>query len=441
MGLLSRLNPFSGSRYASEGTTSDRPAGWFLKWANGGPSNVGGTNVTEQTSLNYLAIFACVSLISSTIASLPLVTYQRKGRSRVRATNTDIYKILHDELNVNMSAMTGREAGIAHILTWGNSFSQIVTNKSGSKVLGIYPQGPDVVRVCKNNSGDLYYEIMQRNSNKVLATLQADEMLHVPGLGFDGMVGYSPIRVAKTAINTGLRMEKEAERFITRGIRPPGAIKFPAGTKFRDDQDAIKYRNNFKSIHANEDGSEEIMILEDGADWMQLGIDPESAQLLESRKFTRRELCGIYRVPPHMIGDVEASTSWGTGIEEQKNAFVTFCLLTWMKRIEQEYNRKLFGGSKDTYCEHLAEGMMRGSMKTRADSLKIMHERGIITDNEWREIENLNPLPGGDVRHYNLSEGRIDENGNTIPPDSQAIDEEDDNDDTALDLLPTMQEE
>src|SRR5262249_31527758 len=159
--------------------------------------------------------------------------------------------------------------------------------------------------------GELEYEVYDRQTGQVIETLPRDEVLHVPGLSFDAMCGYSMVRVARHTIRTGVAQDREAERFITRGIRPPGAVKFPPGEKA-----ALRFRDSFRRLHSSEEGSLNVIILEDGADWQSLGVDPESAQLLESRKFTALEICGIYHVPPHMVGLVEKTTGWGTGIEE-----------------------------------------------------------------------------------------------------------------------------
>lgn len=416
-GMMRRMISTTGKWLASVGgTTLAAPAVWFRNFTSGNPGNEAQPYVNEHTSLSYLAVYNCVSLIASSIAALPFMVYERRGRNRERATERPEYRMLQVEPNADMSAMSAREAGAAHLLTWGNSYSQIIKNKSGSTVLGLYLLTPDLVRPVRDDRKKIGYEVKDRQTNQVIAVLPAEEMLHVPGLGFDGLIGYSPIRVARSAVRVGMSQDLEAEKFITRGIRPPGAIKFPAGQRFKSEQDAMAYRKRFQDIHAGPESQTNAIILEDGADWMSLGVDPKSAQLLESRRFSRREICGLYRVPPVMVGDVDGSTSWGTGISEQKDGFVTFTLLSWMKRVEQEYNRKLFGGGEgEFYCEHVAEGLLRGDIQKRSAALQIQHMRGIITDNEWRELENRNPVDGGDVRHYPLAEGRIDLEGNILP--------------------------
>lgn len=418
-----RLNNIGHGIVTAAGFTLAKPTRAFVNWATGGRiyGSLSGPAVNEQSALNYLTIYSCVDLIASTIASLPLITYERKGKNRYRATENPIYDLLQNEFNEETSAISGRETAMAHLLTWGNSYTQIVRNKSGSKVLSLHNIGPDVTTPRRYDNGQLYYEVRERGSLKVIAELPPHEVLHVPGLGFDGVVGYSPVRMAQIAIRTGMRQDSEGYKFISRGIRPPGAIKMAPGKKFKDKQEAIQWRERFDALHTGEDAQNNIMFLEDGSEWVTIGIDPEAAQFLESRKFTRRELCGFYRVPPHMIGDTEASTSWGTGIEEQKNGFVTFCLLRWMAKVEKEKNRKFFGGDRDYYVKHNLEGLLRGSILQRSQALEIQHRRGIISDNEWREIEDLNPVDGGDVRHYQLSEGRIDENGDDMPAEEATV--------------------
>lgn len=394
------------------------PEPWFIQWATGNQGLEQGPYVNEHTALNYLAVYSCVSLIAGAIAALPLVTYRQDGRKKTRATDLRVYSVLHDEFNPRMSSAVARETMTGHLLTWGNEYAQIIRNKSGSEVVQLQPLGPDIVEPRLNDRGDVVYDVFDRETRKKVATLDSEDMIHVPGMGFDGICGYSPIRVAKKAIRCGMAQDNEAERFITRGIRPPGAIKFPTGRKFKDQAEAEKFRAGFRKLHNSEDNSLNIMVLEDGASWEALGIDPESAQLLESRQFSRGEIAGLYRVPPHLVGDVNKVTSWGTGIAEQVDGFVKFTLLPWLVKKEMEKNRKLFGNSKDLYCKYTLEGLERANLANRTASLFTQFQCGAITQNEWREVEDRNPLPGGDVSFYPLNLGRVDSEGNDIPPPS-----------------------
>lgn len=399
------------------GATLASPPDWFRNFLNGNPGGEPGPVVNEHTALNYAALYSCVSLIAGTVASLPLKVYRRRADGgQDEAVERYEYDRLQYEFNPNTSAMTGRETGLGHLLTWGNSYCQIVRNLLPSRdVIRLQPLGPDIVCPETNDKGELVYDVYDRATGKVVETLRRDEMLHVPGLSFDAMCGYSTVRIAKSILRSGLAQDREAERFITRGIRPPGAIKMPAGKKFADEKQAIKFRDSFRRIHSQEDSSLNIIILEDGTEWQDIGFDPESAQLLESRNFSAEQICGIYRVPPHMIGLISKSTSWGTGIEEQTIGFVVYALLPILRRIEQEYNRKLFRGDKSLYCEHVLSGLLRGDHLKRSQALQIMAQYGIITVNEWRRLEGMNPVPGGNVRYFPLNMGRTDEDGKDIP--------------------------
>lgn len=390
---------------------------WFAQWLSGNPGGVsGGPIVNEHTALNYLTVYSCVSLIAGTISALPLVTYRKAGAGRVRATDLRAYHVLHDEYNPDTSAPVGRETQTGHLLTWGNSYEQIVRNKSGSQVLALQNLPPDITRPYRTKAGDLRYDVKDRETGQTAADLGADEVVHIPALGFDGVVGYSPVRMAKAAIRAGMAQDNEAERFITRGIRPPGAVKFPEGRKFPNEQAAQRWRDTFRRIHSTEESSLNVVVLEDGADWVSIGLDPESAQLLESRKLSSKQVCGLYRVPPHLIGEVDATTSWGTGIAEQVDGFIKFALLPWVNKAEKERTRKLFGPTGEVYCKHLMEALERADILKRTQAIvqQILH--GYLSPNEAREIEDRNPAPGMDFFIYPLNSGRVDAEGNDIPP-------------------------
>src|SRR5581483_9202508 len=164
------------------------------------------------------------------------------------------------------------------------------------------------------------------------------------------------------------------------------------------------------------DSQVNVIILEDGAEWVELGVDPKSAQLLDSRKYSKKEICGMYRVPPFLVGDVDSSTSWGTGIGEQKQGFVDYCLMGWVRRVECELKRKLGRDDPDVYYRHQVEELLRGDLLKRTQAREIQHRRGVITDNEWRLDEHLDAVEGGDVRHFPLNEGRVTEEGEELAP-------------------------
>lgn len=402
-------------------TTFANPSPDFVSFLTGNPGGLAGPVVNEHTALKYAALYSCVTLIAGTIAALPLITYRRTGRGRVRAADRPEYRLLHDEFNPDTAAPVGREATVGHLLTWGNGYTQIVFNKSGSAAVELRNLCPDLVCPYRDKGRGLRYEVYERGNPDPVADLPGAEVIHVPALGYDGLVGYSPVRMAAAVIRAGMAQDLEAEKFVTRGIRPPGAITFRDGVKFPDQQAATRWRDTFRAAHATTDSTLNALVLEDGAKWVQLGIDPESAQLLESRQFSRAEVCGLYHVPPHMIGDTDKSSSWGAGIAEQVAGFIKFALLPWVNKIEKEKTRKLFRGNPDLFCEHMMDGLERADIEKRTAAITKQIEWGMLSPNEGRAIENKNPYDGGDVWFYPLNFGRVDEDGNDIAPPAAAM--------------------
>ena len=411
---MSAPDQFAAFRDAPPASAGDStlaaPAQWFVNWARAGSDSV---HVNEFTAVSLSAIYSCVKLISGSIAALPMKVYRRRDDGgQDEAPGEPEYPILKDEFNGNTSAMTGRQAGVAHLLTWGNSYAQVV--RSRGRVVALQPLGPDCVHPRLLN-GRLVYDVHQRGGGGEIVTLRREDVLHVPGIGFDSLVGYSTARVNRGLFTTAAAQDKVARDFAVRGIRPPGGIRFPPGKKFKSPAEAAEFRRNFLQIHAYEDEKDlHTVILEDGAEWFQLGVNPETFQLLESRQFSRGEVAGVFLVPPHMMGDSDKASSWGTGIGEMTAGFLTYCLLPHIRSIEAEYNRKLFGDRPGLFCEHVLAGLLRADTFKRTQSLEILHRRGIVTDNEWRKLEGLNPVPGGDVRHFPLNEARVDADGETL---------------------------
>jgi HK97 family phage portal protein len=404
-------------------STLSHPESWFFNWATGNPGGESAPVVNEVTMLNYLAVYSCVNLIAGSLSTVPLITYERDRKKRTieRASDTRVYRILHDEFNPRMSSVVARETMFGHLLTWGNCYAQIVWNKSGSEVVEINPIGPDVVEVRHDDGGMPVYDVYQRGDrSKPIHTLTAREVLHVPAIGFDGICGYSQARIARNALRSGMATDRSAEQFATNGFKPPGVIEMPAGKKFGSTQEGIKFIEDFRKIHMVKDSQGKVVVLQDGATWKQTGVDMESAQTLESRKFTRGEIAGMYKVPPHMIGDVEKSTSWGTGIAEQVDGLIKFCFSPWGVKFEQEINRKLFRGSPGMYAEHLYAALERADIVKRFQAYKEAVQIGMMSPNEGRAAENQNPHPGGDVYLFPLNFARVDSDGNDIAPPAPA---------------------
>jgi len=352
--------------------------------------SVAGKMVNERTSMQTTAVFACVRIIAETIASLPLHTYRYRGEGKEKMYDHPLYRILHDEPNPEMSSFTLRETMMTHLLLWGNSYSQIIRNGRGD-VLGLYPLLPDKMLVDRDQKGELYYTYRKEGQSYYLGP---DEVLHIPGLGFDGVMGYSPVALAKNAIGLNIAAEEYGGRFFANNATPTGilstsgTIKDP--TKVRDAwQAAYGGRNNYK-----------VAVLEDGLQYQAISMPNSDAQFLETRKFQIEEICRIFQVPPHMVADLSRSSF--SNIENMAISFVVHTIRPWLVRIEQAMNRKLFKeGEKGTcFVSFNASALMRGDYKSRMDGYAIGIQKGFFSVNDVRRMENMDPIPeeeGGDL--------------------------------------------
>jgi HK97 family phage portal protein len=412
------------------GSTLANPSPAFFSWAtNRSPDDVGPA-VNEWSAWNYTALYTALSLIAQTIACLPLKVFRRRadgGQDVV--SDHPAANLLGVQFNANTASMTGRETQTGHLLSWGNSYTQIVRSRRG-ELLELNPLGPDIVTAETTDEGDLFYTVRAVDSKTRKqddVTLPREQVLHVPGFSFDSLVGISPIRVARDTIRGGLGQDRRAMRFVSKGFRKAGVIELPPGKKFKSKAEADEFRNGVAEVHNQSDAEDRPLILQDGAKWQETGVDPESAQLLESRMFSRGEIAGLYKIPPHLMGDMDKTTAWGTGIEELNIGFAVYCLVPILRRFEQELNRKLFRPDLDPeeaglFVEHSLDGLLRGDVLKRSQALEIKMRNGVISDNEWRRLEGMNPKPGGDMFMMPMNMTRLDEDGTNLDPEPAGAD-------------------
>lgn len=354
-------------------------------------------NVTPESSMQATAVFACVSLLSETIGSLPLMVYERLEWGKQRASEHPLYSVLHDEPNPEQSSVDFRATMMAFILLYGNSYAEIVRDGAGN-VKQLWPLTPTRVQVVRNDAGKPFYQI--RLSEKEIAMLKPENVLHVRNI-----LGLSPIQQAREALGLSLAAEEYGARFFANDSRPGGILEHPGNLS---PEAQARLKASFEASNRGLENRHRVAILEEGMKWHQMGMSPEDSQFLETRKFQTNEIARIFRVPPHMIGDVSGSTSWGTGIEQQTMGFVTYSLRSWLVRWEQEINRKLLTAEerKQYFAEFLVDGLLRGDIKTRYDAYAIARQNGWLNGNEIRRLENMNPVDG-------LDEYLV--NGNMIP--------------------------
>lgn len=353
-----------------------------------------GKPVNERTAMQTTAVYACVRILAEAVASLPLHVYEYQDDGGKKLVHDHpLYYLLHDEPNPEMTSFVFRETLMSHLLIWGNAYAQIIRDGAG-RVLGLYPLLPDKMEVQRDDRGNIYY-VYSRNSDENPMfkeygniKLKAEDVLHIPGLGFDGLIGYSPIAMAKNAVGMTLACEEYGASFFANGANPGGVLEHPGVLK-----DPSKVRESWNSVYRGVSNAHKIAVLEEGMKYQQIGIPPEEAQFLETRKFQINEIARLYRIPPHMVGDLDKSSF--SNIEQQSLEFVKYTLDPWVIRWEQSLQRSLLlPGEKGKYFIKLnVDGLLRGDYQSRMNGYAIGRQNGWLSTNDIREMEDMNPLP------------------------------------------------
>jgi len=374
-----------------------------------------GQSVNERSAMQMSAVYACVRILAESIASLPLHFYQyNDAGGKEKAVNHPLYWLLHDEPNPEMSSFSFRETLMTHLLLWGNAYAQIIRNGRG-EVIALYPLMPDRMTVDRDARGRIYYEYARSESDantlgkKSLVILSPEDVFHIPGLGFDGLVGYSPIAMAKQAIGMGLACDEYGASFYQNGAQPGGVLEHPNVLK-----DPKRVRESWNAIYQGSKNAHRIAVLEEGMTYKPITISPEQAQFLETRKFQIDEIARIFRVPPHMIGDLEKSSF--SNIEQQSLEFVKYTLAPWISRWEQAIQRSLLLMSERTryFARFNVEGLLRGDYQSRMNGYAVARQNGWMSANDIRELESLDMIPdeqGGNLYLINGNMTKLEDAG------------------------------
>lgn len=374
-----------------------------------------GQAVNERSAMQMSAVYACVRILAESIASLPLHFYQyNNAGGKEKAVNHPLYWLLHDEPNPEMSSFSFRETLMTHLLLWGNAYAQIIRNGRG-EVIALYPLMPDRMTVDRDARGRIYYEYTRSDSdantlgNKSSVILSPEDVFHIPGLGFDGLVGYSPIAMAKQAIGMGLACDEYGAAFYQNGAQPGGVLEHPNVVK-----DPKRVRESWNAIYQGSRNAHRIAVLEEGMTYKPITISPEQAQFLETRKFQIDEIARIFRVPPHMIGDLEKSSF--SNIEQQSLEFVKYTLAPWISRWEQAIQRSLLLMSERTryFARFNVEGLLRGDYQSRMNGYAVARQNGWMSANDIRELESLDMIPdeqGGNLYLINGNMTKLEDAG------------------------------
>ncbi|WP_395013583.1 phage portal protein [Robinsoniella peoriensis] len=392
-----RINGLLGIRGARD-KPQNSYAGSALSFQFGRTTS--GKAVNERTAMQTTAVYSCVRILAEAVASLPLHIYKYSDIGKERVVEHPLYLVLHDEPNVEMTSFVFRETMMSHLLIYGNAYAQIIRDGAG-QVLGLYPLLPDKMEVNRLENGKLVYyysRYSEENPNfrelgKI--ALRQQDVLHIPGLGFDGLVGYSPIAMAKNTVGMTLACEEYGASFFANGANPGGVLEHPGVLK-----DPGKVRESWNSVYRGTNNAHKIAVLEEGMKYQQIGIPPEEAQFLETRKFQINEIARLYRIPPHMVGDLEKSSF--SNIEQQSLEFVKYTLDPWVIRWEQSLQKALLlPEEKKAYFIKLnVDGLLRGDYQSRMNGYSTARQNGWMSANDIRELEDLNPIPeaeGGDL--------------------------------------------
>ena len=359
-----------------------------------------GKAVTERSAMQMTAVYSCVRILSEAVAGLPLHLYRyTPDGSKVKAVDHPLYLLLHDEPNPEMSSFVFRETLMTHLLLWGNAYAQIIRNGKG-EVVALYPLMPNRMSVDRDEHGQLYYTYTRASDeaptmNGMTVLLPPSDVLHIPGLGFDGLVGYSPIAMAKNAIGLAIATEEYGAKFFANGAAPSGVLEHPGTIK-----DPSRVREAWMSQFGGSANSGKVAVLEEGMKYTPISISPEQAQFLETRKFQINEIARIFRIPPHMVGDLEKSSF--SNIEQQSLEFVKYTLDPWVIRWEQSIQRALLRPEekKRYFAKFNVEGLLRGDYQSRMNGYAVARQNGWMSANDIRELENLDRIPaeaGGDL--------------------------------------------
>ena len=397
---------FSGL-FQSRDKPENRTAGSAYTFYLGGSTS--GKAVTERSAMQMTAVYSCVRILAEAVAGLPLHVYKyTDSGGKEKALDHPLYRLLHDEPNPEMSSFVFRETLMTHLLLWGNAYAQVIRNGK-NEVVALYPLMPNKMTVERDSNGQLYYSYYRGSDEAIRDTqntviLKPSDVLHIPGLGFDGLVGYSPIAMAKNAIGMAIACEEYGAKFFANGAAPSGVLEHPGTIK-----DPSRVREAWQSQFGGSANSGKVAVLEEGMKYTPISISPEQAQFLETRKFQINEIARIFRVPPHMVGDLEKSSF--SNIEQQSLEFVKYTLDPWVIRWEQSLMRSLLSLDEKVqyFVKFNLEGLLRGDYQSRMNGYAIGRQNGWMSANDIRELENLDRIPveeGGDL--YLI-------NGNMLP--------------------------
>lgn len=357
------------------------------------PGESGHSSIDAQTAMRYSAVFACCRVLGETFASMPAMEYRKKPNGDREATrDTAAFDILHNAPNDEMSPYNFKEACMMNANLGGNIVCEKLVNRFGD-VVGLYPYQWQMVNIGRDKeTRKLAYTVMNGTTQK---NLKREQVFHVPGISFDGIIGLSPIEYAASAIRLGVSYEQFGVNFYKKGVNSSGAFTFP------NELGEEAFRRLKKDLQENYAGLRNTgtpMLLEGGGKFEQFAMKPADAQLIENKRFQVEDIARIYRVPLHLIGDLTRSTN--NNIEHQSLEFVMYTMLPWFKRWEENINMQLLSLAERRagyYIEFKIDALLRGDAKSRAEAYAAGRQWGWLSVNDIRKLENMPAIANGDI--------------------------------------------
>ena len=402
MGMFDFLKPRKQQETVPDISNNVRDSGQIFVFGKSDSGEV----VNERSSMQIATVYACVRLLAESVAGLPLHLYQytdEAEQNKKKAKEHPLYKILYRQPNDEMSSFTFRETMMTHLLLWGNAYAQIIRD-GRNNVLGLYPLQPDQMEVDRDKQGRIIYiyhaysDDVPKLQNKDYI-FRSDEIFHVPGLGFNGLIGFSPIAMMKNALGSAIAVEKYGSAFFKNGAQPAGVLEHPGTLKNPE-----RIRENWSDVYGGPQNAHKVAVLEEGMQYKAISLPPEDSQFLSTRQFGVNEICRIFRVPPHMVQDLTHATF--SNIEHQSIDYVVYTLTPWLSRFEQAITKDLLLPSEqDTIFPRFnVDGLLRGDYASRSSGYASGISNGYLSPNDVRRLENMDLIPaekGGESYYMN----------------------------------------
>ncbi len=386
---------------------------WAQQYGGGGAESKTGIFVSSETALRYTTVLICARILSESVASLPCILYKRRADGgKDRATDHPLYSVLHNQANAWNTAFEYAEGTMVNLAMRGNGYSYVERNRNG-QTIGLIPLNPDPVTITQALDWSPKYEVTMPDNTR--AKLSTKDMHHIRGPLPRGYVGRSMITLAREAVGLGLAAESFAANMYRNGVKPSGVLEHPGKI---DAPATERLRTQFANKYAGLENSGKPLVLEEGMKWVSMAISPKDAEFIDSRKFQRSEIAGIFRVPAHLVNDLEKATF--SNIEHQTLEFVVHSLRPWLVRWEQAVWRDLLTQEERDagyFCEFMIDALLRGDTKSRYEAYTSAIQMKWMSANEIRIRENMNPREGGDVfENPSIDVSRPTDSGNAGTP-------------------------